>query len=239
MKNTIGHLKELQKVDSKIFDLEVAKGDLPEKVNRLKIELEDLKIFVEEKSLSIVEFKKERKLKEGELKLTEEKLKKHQNQLYDVTTNKEYDAITQEIEHEKENISSFENRILELIASEEAIEKELEQDKESVETIQNELKEKETELRKLEKANEDEEITLLHEREKILVRLDKHILNSYRRILAAKNNLAVVPVTREACGGCFNRIPPQRIVEVRKMDRLYSCEVCGRILVWEENGKVS
>ncbi len=236
MKDTIAQLVQLQKVDSKIFELENAKGDLPDTVRRLKEDLEAMKTWIESTTHEIQEAQKERRQREGELKLTEEKLKKHQNQLYDVTTNKEYDAITQEIEQEKENISYYESRILELIALEEETTKELEDRKTESEQIQTDLQEKEKELRAMEKESEDEELKLMHEREKILVRLNKRVLSQYKRILHAKNHLAVVPITRNACGGCFNTIPPQKIVEIRKMSQIYSCEVCGRILVWQDNG---
>lgn len=238
MKDTIDRLIQLQQVDSKIMDLEHFKGDLPETVQRLQEELKTLNTVIREKKNKIEEAKKERRLKEGELTLTLEKLKKHQNQLYDVTTNREYDAITQEIEQEKENISACESRILDLDIIDEEITKELEESAKAVVNIQIELAQKESELAEVEKENKDHELQLFHEREKIVARLNKNIIYSYRRILDAKNGLAVVPVTRNACGGCYNTIPPQKIVEIRKKNRLYNCEVCGRILVWQGNGHV-
>jgi len=201
-------------------------------------EVNFLENFVSEKEVENKNALLERKNLEGLVNLSSDKLKKLQNQLYDVTTNKEYDALTNEIETEKLNVENYETRILELITIEEEITEEIEAKKEELEKQKKELKEKDSELRKLIRANEERKNLLLHEKDKIVVRVNKHILNNYNRIHDYhKNGIAVAPVSRNACGGCWNSIPPQRLVEIRKMDKVIKCEVCGRILVWNDNGR--
>ncbi len=169
----------------------------------------------------------------GIVEYAEEKQKKYQNQLYDVTSNKEYDAITHEIEVQKKEIDEGQNRIIELELSKEENENSLKEYKEELEELDKELKEKEKELKNLLMTTEQKELELNQMREKIVVRLDKPILKKYERIRSAKNGIAVVPIERDACGGCFKTIPPQNIVEVEKLNKLHQCEVCGRILVPE------
>jgi predicted nucleic acid-binding Zn-ribbon protein len=110
----------------------------------------------------------------------------------------------------------------------------LEKARVQVETISKELKEKRQELEEVSKANEDEQLRLKHEREKLLVRIDRSDLAIYERIRKAKNGIAVVSVKRNACGGCYNAVPPQKVLELRKNNRIYTCEHCGRILVSDE-----
>jgi len=110
----------------------------------------------------------------------------------------------------------------------------LDKAKTDLEATLKELNEKRQELDEVTKANEDEELRLRHEREKLVVRIDRGDLATYERIRKAKGGLAVVPVRRNACGGCYNAVPPQKVLELRKNNRIYTCEHCGRILVSDE-----
>jgi hypothetical protein len=120
----------------------------------------------------------------------------------------------------------------------ESFEGKMEIAKRDLETVNEQLKkstddlsERKEELREVNKEHEKEELKLQHEREKILVRLDKNYTERYDRIRNAKSGLAVVPIKRNACGGCYSRVPPQKILEIRQNSKLYACEHCGRILV--------
>ena len=96
------------------------------------------------------------------------------------------------------------------------------------------LEEKKTALAEVSKTTEDEELQYTHEREKLVARIAKSDIFTYERIRKAKRGTAVVPVRRQACGGCHNRVPPQKLLELRKNDRIYTCERCGRIIVSDE-----
>ncbi|MFC1556426.1 zinc ribbon domain-containing protein [candidate division KSB1 bacterium] len=231
LKETLEYLSALQDVDKQLFYLESSKGDLPKTVDRLKEEFkqkEEDKIKIED---DIKNIDQERRNTEGLVSLAKEKLKKYQNQLYDVTSNKEYDAITQEIELKKKEIDEGELHILELDQESENLDVLLKEGSNEKEQILKELEVKESELLSVLKTTEQRELKLKHQREKIVVRLKDSMLKRYERIRIAKNGIAVVPVTRDACGGCYKTIPPQKIVEIEKLTEIIQCEVCGRILV--------
>lgn len=233
VKETLQFMALLQEVDKKLFYLEFSKGDLPKTVTKLKGAIEKFKKQIEDLKREIKNNEKERLNIENLVELANDKLKKYQNQLYDVTSNKEYDAITQEIETKQQDIEEGETNILELIELNENNQNQLEEYKEEFSQTKSELGKKEKELNALLKATEKQELELNHRREKISVRLKKPMLSRYERIRKAKSNVAVVPITREACGGCFKSIPPQKIVEVEKLLVLIQCDICGRLLIPE------
>jgi predicted nucleic acid-binding Zn-ribbon protein len=110
----------------------------------------------------------------------------------------------------------------------------IESTKAGIDAVLGTLKEKRTALAEVSKATEEEELRFQHEREKIVVRLNKADIVTYERIRRAKQGKAVVAVKRGACGGCFNRVPPQRLLELRQNAKIHTCERCGRILVSDE-----
>ena len=233
MKETIEYLASLQGVDKKLFYLEFSKGDLPKTVARLKGSIEKLVKQIGDTKNEIKKVEKEQFSLENLVELASEKLKKYQNQLYDVTSNKEYDAITHEIEMKKNEIEEGETNILEMIQATEDHQNALKEFEGENVQLKKDLKKNEKELNALLKATEKEELLLNHKREKIIVRLKEPVLKRYERIRKAKSGVAVVPITRDACGGCFKSIPPQKIVEVQKLQELIQCEICGRILIPE------
>jgi len=233
MKETLEYLTSLQGVDKKLFYLEFSKGDLPKAINRLKGLIAKLETRIESTGKEIKKIERERINTENLVELAQEKLKKYQNQLYDVTSNKEYDAITHEIEMKNKEIEEGENQILEMIQVNEGNQNTVKEYKKEKKQLKKDMESKEKELNTLLKATEKEELELKHMREKITVRLNIPVLKRYERIRKAKSGVAVVPITRDACGGCFKTIPPQKIVEVEKLQELIQCDVCGRILIPE------
>jgi len=237
LKETVEFLAALQEVDKQLNYLESTKGDLPRTVSRLKEELKQKEDDIARKKEEITTIEQDRRSTEGVVTVAKEKLKKYHNQLYDVASNKEYDAITQEIEMKKKEIDEGELHILELDQESETLTAQLSDDEQEKEQIEGELKAKEVELTNVLKTTEEREAVLKHQREKIVVRLNDGVLRRYERIRAAKHGIAVVPITRDACGGCFKTIPPQKIVEIERLSELIQCEVCGRILI--PNSKLS
>lgn len=233
MKQTLEYLASLQEVDKKLFYLEFSRGDLPKTVSRLKSSIERVKQQIKDLKNEMESSEKESVSTENLVELAKDKLKKYQNQLYDVTSNKEYDAITQEIEIKKKEIEEGEVFVLEIIGASEKNQEILNGYEGENKQYKNELKVKEKELNTLLKSTEKKELELNHKREKLTVRLKEPLLKRYERILKAKSGVAIVPITRDACGGCFKSIPPQKIVEVEKLLQLIQCEICGRILIPE------
>ena len=235
MQQILKQLIELQKIDTQLLELESLKGDLPQQVSLLNKQLREAEEALEDKDKKLQSYRKEKGMLEIEIKALEGKQKKYQAQLFEVKTNREYDAVTQEIEAAKADVDNKESRLLELIDMEEEITNALEKTKEEIENLKDKLNGKNHELKKRLAQTEKKEISLRDKRENIIHRLNPRIRATYERILKAKNGLAVVPVIRNACGGCFKTLPPQKILEIRQMNRLCLCEVCGRILVWDEN----
>jgi len=233
LRKTLKYLAALQEVDTQLYYLESSKGDLPQIVNKFKEELKQREEELTQIKSGIKNIEKDKRNTEVLVVAAKEKLAKYQNQLYDVTSNKEYDAITQEIEMKKNEIDEGEFHILEIEQEKENLEAKLKENLEEKHHIKDELKSKEKELTNVLKATEDKELNLKHQREKIAMRLDKPILRRYERIRNAKNGIAVVSISRDACGGCYKTIPPQKIVEIEKLTELIQCEVCGRIVIPE------
>ena len=231
LQEELGLLMELQDIDDELRDLELERGDLPQEVERLKTQTEELEKFIEENEAKRTEFQSEIRAVQGNVEMSKSRLVKYQNQLYSVTTNREYDAITQQSDACKQEITEGENRILDLMTSESNLTKLLEEKSEALEKFKAELEEKGAELRTKLQETEDEELELRHEREKIVMRIKKPIYAHYERIRLAKDGKGVARVLNGACSGCAIMIPPQRIVEVRNMDDFILCENCGRILV--------
>jgi predicted nucleic acid-binding Zn-ribbon protein len=234
VKNILSSLIELQRIDSELLRIDELKGDLPNQVIRLNQELENAKQALKEKEEQLQSCQKERSISEMIIKELEEKKVKYQTQLYEVKNNKEYDAVTHEIEGVKGEIDQKESRIIELMDIEEQLKEEVKATQDAFNELSKQFKEKSASLNKLSSKTEKDEARLLDLRNKLLPNIDERHFNAYQRISKAKNGLAVVPIVRDACGGCSRRLPPQRILEIRKMNRLFVCEVCSRILFWDE-----
>lgn len=235
MQQSLKQLMELQKLDTELNRLEEMRGDLPSQVRSLNKEVDDAKKEHKENEIKLQSYQKERDLLDMEIKDLEGKKKKYQSQLFEVKTNREYDAVTHEIETVTAEIEMKENRLLELMDLDADLKKKLEDEHKTITELEEKLKVNSIELEKKMAATEKDEATLKHERDKIIHKMDKRLISTYERIRKAKSGFAVVPVLRNACGGCFKSLPPQKILEIRPMDRIFLCDVCGRILVWDDH----
>lgn len=232
MREDIELLIELQEVDNKLFEIKMSRGDLPEWVRRITEEKNEMEEDIKKKKTQVAENNKTKKKLDLDVGGFQVKLKKYQEQLYSVTTNREYDAMTHEIDLTEKTINDSESGFLELELENERLTEEMESDKERLKELKSELNRKEKELQRMIKETEDEELKLNHRRGKIIVRLHNSLLNKYSRIKnAMRDGIAVAKISRSACECCFNTIPPQTIVEIRKHEELIVCEGCGRILV--------
>lgn len=234
MENRLRSLYALQRVDLGLDELQELKGDLPRVVS-------DLEKSIEEKRASVKEF--EQLIKKSIVRRDEvdveiislrENIEKYKTQQFQVKTNKQYDALSREIDTAQEKINKLQ-REMEILEGKAATAKtDVEQMGPELEALEKELGEKKTELKRVNEEHEEEESRLNHQREKLVVRLEKADLRAYERIRKAKDGKAVVPVRRNACGGCYKRVPPQTVLELRKNAKFITCEHCGRILVSDE-----
>lgn len=227
-------LYALQEIDLHLDELEAQKGDLPAQVNELGAKVAELSSQIEQLQNTITNAIIERDKADVDIITLMEKIEKHKNQQFQVRSNREYDALTKEIEHSQTNIVKLEKAMGEHEGRMKIAKEDVEKLKSELAELEKQLAEKRGELEEVAELNRDEELKLHHEREKILVRVQKGDIALYERIRKAKGGKAVVAVRRGACGGCFNRIPPQRILELRQNSVLFRCEHCGRILVSDE-----
>jgi len=234
LENRLRSLYALQRVDLGLDELQELKGDLPRVVS-------DLEKSIEEKRASVKEFEQlvkksivRRDEVDVEIISLRENIEKYKTQQFQVKTNKQYDALSREIDTSQEKINKLQ-REMEILEGKAATAKtDIGQMGPELEALEKELGEKKTELKQVNEEHEEEESRLNHQREKLVVRLEKADLRAYERIRKAKDGKAVVPVRRNACGGCYKRVPPQTVLELRKNAKFITCEHCGRILVSDE-----
>jgi len=231
VENRLKLLYSLQQVDLELQEIQEMKGDLPHTVGALQTRVDEMKERLDTLAATIKESKLTRERADNEILELIEKVEKYKGQQLSVKSNRQYDALTREIENAEQRsvllqqgMDEAENRLQTAKTDSDAL-------KVQIEELTAELKERQKELKSVNKEHEKEELKLRHDRDKITVRLDKGDLERYERIMNAKGGLAVVPVKRSACGGCFSRVPPQKILELRKNASIHVCEQCGRILV--------
>ncbi len=225
----------LQKIDSKLDEIRILKGELPMEVADLEDDIAGLRsrqLRIEEEINGVTEFIEQRK---NAIKDSEALVKKYEKQSSNVKNNREFEAINKEIEMQQLEIKLAEKHIKD--AQGEIAEKavSLEEAKKNIEVKEGVLQSKKSELDKIIAANEKEEKQLLKSADEAKAAVEPRLLLSYEKIRGNyRNGLAVVPVERDACGGCFNAIPPQKQSEIRQHKKIMICENCGRILVDEE-----
>jgi len=230
MKNTLKFLIKLQEIDHQLFEIEEKKGSLPEKVEQLESQAGSIKTELEDIRAALEENQKELSVIKGNLMDSTEKVKKYQDQLYLVTTNREYDALTNEIETVKGNIVEMEERQLVLEEEIERLQEMINSSEEQSSAFVEQLEANRDELKEKSELTDARQLELEAERKKIAGKIGERYLRKYNRILKARRR-AVVAIVRSACSGCHKQLSPQIIYEIQQMDTFIECENCGRILV--------
>jgi len=229
--NRLSTLFELQLIDDELDTLQELRGDLPLEVNNLNFQIQNIKDTVEEKEKEKEDAQETMKTNESEIERLNISLKKFKSQLYQVRNNKEYDALTKEIDHSEEKIGTYEEENIEFENRVQSLKSEIEEITPQLEDLLAEVEIKEEELKQIVKANEREETKLIAKREEVAEKVRKSDYNTYTRIRKALAGKAVVTISRGACTGCHNVVPPQRQIEIRGSKRLFTCESCGRLLI--------
>lgn len=227
-------LVELQGLDSHIFGLEDELELIPETIKNMddafKGKMTNLKNL--EDGVKALQLK--RKEKEGELEAKEGTIRKYQSQMYQVKTNKEYTAFQEEIGRVKADNSLIEEDIIKILDQMDAENKKISKEKEFLKGEEVKLNEEKKKLSEDAGRIKVELEGLKSQRAALASKVDKNILGKYERIVKNKDGLAVVPVSNDACQGCYRVMPPQVINEIRMKRALVFCENCARILYIEE-----
>ncbi len=225
-------LYELQLIDSKIDRLRTIRGELPLEVSDLEDIVTGLETRLNNVTTEVEELDNQINEKKQAIKDFQANIKKYETQQGKVRNNREYDAITKEIEFQNLEIQLAEKRTKEAKAGVALKSDLLEKSKTEFEERTKDLKVKKSELDEIIAETEKEEKELLKESEAASAKIEDRLLNAYKRIRAnTRNGLAVVTVDRDACGGCYNKIPPQRQLDIRTNKKIIVCEHCGRVLV--------
>jgi len=227
-------LYKLQKIDSKTDEIQILKGELPMEVKDLEDELAGLKTRIGKIEEELKEMEDNVANRKNANKESESLIKKYQKQQNNVKNNREFDAISKEIELQKLDIQLGEKRIREASDDMEQKVQYLEASKKAIKEKEKNLKQKKEELEHIIEETDAEEKTLLKKSKDHQSKIEDRLVQAYNRIRSSyKNGLAVVTVQRDSCGGCYNAIPPQTQMEIRQHKKILVCEHCGRILVDE------
>lgn len=225
-------LYELQTTLTAIDEKRALRGELPLEVQDLEDEIAGLDTRIEKIDTEIKEFQSAITMKKGEVQEAQANLERYNNQLNEVRNNREYDSLSKQIDYERLEVELCNKKIKEATDQVAYRTNDLEIAKTEREERQKDLDEKKSELEDILAETRGEE-TMLKERAKDLeVKIEPRLLSSFKRIRkSARNGLGIVYVQRDACGGCFNKIPPQRQLDIKMHKKIIVCEYCGRILI--------
>lgn len=225
-------LYELQTIDSKIDDIKTLRGELPLEVQDLEDEIEGLETRISNLQKEVEEIEGVGVKKKQEIKDAENHIKKYEEQQSNVRNNREFDSLSKELEYQRLEIELCEKRIREFAQQAKEKKQTIEQAKALLEERSIDLKNKKSELDDIIAETQKEEDELSRRSDAYSEMIEQRIFTAYKRIRTnARNGLAVVTVKRDACGGCFNKIPPQRQLDIKIRKKIIVCEYCGRILV--------
>ncbi|MEI6059622.1 MAG: C4-type zinc ribbon domain-containing protein [Bacteroidota bacterium] len=228
-------LYTLQQNDSKIDRIKIVRGELPLEVEDLEDDVAGLETRIDNYIQEIEMLEKQISDKHLAIKESQGLIKRYEEQQNNVRNNREYDALTKEIEFQNLEIQLAEKRIREFAAQLTMSKEEIENAQHELSDRRNDLEAKRSELTDIVAETELEEKELNHRSEQQQRMIEDRLLVAYKRIRKnARNGLAVVPVERDACGGCFSYIPPQRQLDIKLHKKIIVCEFCGRILVDKE-----
>lgn len=232
MQEKILALYDLQKIDSQIDEINKVKGELPLEVQDLEDEMTGMKTRIDHINAEIEELNALTKQRKREVDQAKVQIGNYKEQQNNVRNNREFDAITKEVEYQELEIELAEKRLKEYSAAVKAKKLQLEEAETLISEREADLTAKKSELAGIEAETAPQVARFEVEADRAKVKIDERLLAAYGRIRHnVHNGLAVVTVKRDACGGCFNRIPPQRQVEIRQGKKIIICEYCGRILV--------
>ncbi len=225
-------LYKLQNIDSEIDKIKVLRGELPLEVQDLEDEIAGLDTRINNLQEEMENLNKGIADRKNEIKEAEALIKKYKEQQNNVRNNREFDSLSKEIEYQTLEIELAEKRIKEHNAEKKEKEKAIESSNEILNERKSDIEDKKKELDNIIKETQKEEEDLHKQSEEVQKIIESRLLNAYNRIRkSARNGLGVVAVERDACGGCFNKIPPQRQLDIRSRKKIIVCEYCGRILV--------
>ena len=225
-------LYQLQTTLSEIDEKRALRGELPLEVEDLEDEIAGLTTRIEKIQNDIDEYQRAVAQKKGEIETAKASVERYKTQLNDVKNNREYDTLSKEIEFQSLEIELCNKKIKEATFKIEEKKAELEQNQAVIDDRRQALDMKKAELDEIMEETRAEEEKLKEKVKELEIKIEPRLLTSFKRIRKnARNGLGIVYVQRDACGGCFNKIPPQRQLDIKMHKKVIVCEYCGRILI--------
>ena len=231
---SIARLVELQDIDSQLEDLNSLLGDLPKMVDELNEKENSLKDRVEADKVSLKEINRNNSKSEKVNSDIQEKVNKLTDQLFLVTNNKQYDALTNEIEHLKKQKEENEELLISNLEQKETLEKNINENEASLEELKTDLDVRRNKLDEALSETADEKAALENSRKKQVTEIDDTTMQVYNKVISARSGIAVVPLSGNSCGGCGAALPLQMVSEIRAGD-LHNCQSCGRFVYNKKN----
>ena len=225
-------LYTLQQVDSKIDKIRIIRGELPLEVQDLEDEIAGMETRIAKFNEELEKFSNDIVNYKNKIKEATALIKKYEEQQNNVRNNREYESLTKEIEYQSLDIQLCEKRINDCTKKSEMLKISLNETNARLEERKGDLELKKNELSSIVEETEKEEQDLMVRSQESEQLIEERLLTAYKRIRKnARNGLAVVKIERDACGGCYNKIPPQHQLDIRMHKKIIVCEYCGRILI--------
>ena len=226
---SVKYLVELQNIDTKLEDLNSLLGNLPKMVEELNQKENDLLSKIEENKIKLKNINLSSNKSETSNSQIDEKINKLTDQLFLVTNNKQYDALTNEIEHLQDQKSNHETDLLTYIEEKDILEKQIVDDEKLCEELKEDLNNRRGKLEKAMSETAEEKEALEKSRSEKVSEIDQNIIQIYTKVISARSGVAVVSLSGDSCGGCGAALPPQKASEVRSGEP-HRCDNCGRFL---------
>ena len=226
---SISYLIELQEIDSQLDDLNSLLGDLPKMVDDLNNQEHSLITKVEEDKKRSKDINLSLRKSETANKTIQEKIEQLTDQLFLVTNNKQYDALTLEIDHLKEKKEDHESQIISDIEENENLEKSINENEKLLSELKSDLDVRRKKLEEALSETADEKTALENSREKQVSKIDSSVMQIYSKVISARSGVAVVPLSGDSCGGCGAALPIQMASEIRG-GKTHRCFNCGRFV---------
>ncbi|MDZ4711575.1 MAG: C4-type zinc ribbon domain-containing protein [bacterium] len=234
MTDTLLKFLALREIDEELAEIDEEKGDLPESIETMIAKQEAYEGELNGKREILVKLEEEQNLLEKADSTFEEKINKYDEQKFNVRSNKEYDEIVKTIDSLFEEVKKNETRVKEIKEVSETLRGEVEGLEGKITEQKSELGEKQTLLDELNEQYKQDEVVLKEKRHTLISGLDYYSSSLYERINNSFRGEATAIVRKGNCSGCFNSIPPQRVIEIRIAEKIFTCQSCGRILIPEE-----
>ncbi len=234
MNNDLELLLKLQVIDYDIGELERSKEYLPDMMSNLRREIDETSDNLGTTKTALDEAKVNQKNLELDITTREQSLQKYQQQMMSIKTNKEYDALVAEIDTIKEHISTAETELIETIDNITELEKSLSEHSEKMAQIEGNNKKQLDILQNKVDTIGDKMSDKMTARKDVASSIPRPTLSIYERVRRGKGGTVVVVVKKRACGACYKALTPKKVQEIKKADKIHTCDNCGRLMFWDE-----